>query len=198
MIQVLSEAPLPTRHGELRCVVFEDGGGNEHVALMSGDVAREEVLVRVHSECLTGEAFGSAKCDCAAQLDDALARIADDGGVVVYLRGHEGRGIGLANKIRAYALQARGADTVDANRALGLPDDSRRYDPAAEILRRLGVRSVRLLTNNPAKIAALRDLGVDVRGRVPSLVPLTDESAHYLSTKRDRMNHLVPCANGSK
>jgi 3,4-dihydroxy 2-butanone 4-phosphate synthase/GTP cyclohydrolase II len=198
MTTVVSDAPLPTKHGEMRCLVIEDADGIEHVALISGDVAREEVLVRVHSECLTGEAFGSLKCDCGAQLDDALARIAEEGGVVVYLRGHEGRGIGLANKVRAYALQARGADTVDANRALGLPDDARRYDAAASILHDLGVRSVVLLTNNPEKVAALRALGVDVRARVASIVPVTAHNAAYLATKRERMNHLLPTAIGSK
>jgi GTP cyclohydrolase II len=192
MIDILSDAPLPTRHGALRCLVFQDEAGIEHVALTSGRIADEGVLVRVHSECLTGEAFGSLKCDCGAQLDDALARIARDRGVVVYLRGHEGRGIGLANKIRAYALQARGADTVDANRALGLPDDARRYDHAAAILAYLGVRSVLLLTNNPAKVRALARLGVVVRGRLPSIVPTSPCSAAYLATKRDRMDHLLP------
>jgi GTP cyclohydrolase II len=198
MRRFVSDAPLPTRHGLLRCVVFAGEDGTEHLALVAGDVARDRVLVRVHSECLTGEALGSLKCDCGAQLDDALARIAAEGGVVVYLRGHEGRGIGLGNKIRAYALQARGVDTVDANRALGLPDDARRYDDAAVVLRALGVRSVRLLTNNPAKVSALRALGVDVRARVPSFVPTTPHSEGYLATKRERMQHLLPLDLGSK
>jgi GTP cyclohydrolase II len=191
LFRLLAEAPLPTAHGTFRSVVF--AYDVEHVALIRGDVAGDGVLVRVHSECLTGEAFGSLKCDCGAQLDASLATVATAGrGVVVYLRGQEGRGIGLANKIRAYALQADGADTVDANRALGLPDDARSYDAAAAILRALGVRSVDLMTNNPAKVEALERLGVPVRGMVPLVVPPTAFSAGYLTTKRERMGHVLP------
>ena len=165
----------------------------EHVALVRGDVrAREDVLVRIHSECITGEVFGSLKCDCKDQLDGALAAIGRAGvGAVLYLR-QEGRGIGLANKIRAYALQAHGHDTVDANRLLGLPDDARRYDVARDMLQHLGIASVRLLTNNPAKVRALRQLGIPVVGRVPIVVPPTQHSAGYLEAKRLRMDHDLP------
>ncbi len=192
-VGILAEAPLPTRHGTFRSLVYAMDDGTEHVALVRGDVTGCRVAVRLHSECLTGEAFGSLKCDCGSQLDAALAHVANLGrGVVVYLRGQEGRGIGLANKIRAYALQARGADTVDANRALGLPDDARRYDAGAAILRALGVRGVELLTNNPAKAAALAALGIDVERMVPLVVAPNPHSAVYLAAKRDRMGHLLP------
>jgi len=159
------------------------------------------VLVRVHSECITSEVFGSLKCDCKDQLDGAMATIARAGaGAVLYLR-QEGRGIGLANKIRAYALQSHGHDTVDANRLLGLPDDARRYDVARDMLAHLGVASVRLLTNNPAKVRALRMLGVRVAGRMPIVVAPTPHSAGYLEAKRLRMEHDlpvdVPAATGS-
>jgi GTP cyclohydrolase II len=192
-VRLEAEADIPTRYGALRTVVFRHGGDpGEHVAIVCGDVMRDDVLVRIHSECLTSEVLGSLKCDCAAQLDAALIAIARAGcGVVVYLR-QEGRGVGLANKIRAYALQSLGADTVDANRALGLPDDARRYDAAAELLRTLGVRSVRLLTNNPEKVAGLRALGVDVRARVPQVVAVHPLGAAYMRAKRDRMGHLLP------
>jgi GTP cyclohydrolase II len=191
-IRLLAEAPLPTRHGTFRSLVYALDG-IEHVALVRGDVAGDRVAVRLHSECLTGEAFGSLKCDCGAQLEAALAHVGSLGrGAVVYLRGQEGRGIGLANKIRAYALQANGADTVDANRALGLPDDARRYDAGAAILHALGVRSVDLLTNNPAKAAALTALGIGVARMVPLLSATNPHSAAYLAAKRDRMGHLLP------
>jgi GTP cyclohydrolase II len=165
----------------------------EHIALVQGDVRnREDVLVRIHSECITSEVFGSLKCDCKEQLDAALAAIGRAGlGAVLYLR-QEGRGIGLANKIRAYALQAHGHDTVDANRLLGLPDDARRYDVARDMLQHLGVTSVRLLTNNPAKVRALRQLGIPVVGRVPIVVAPTQHSAGYLEAKRVRMQHDLP------
>jgi GTP cyclohydrolase II len=189
-----AEASLPTRHGSFRCIVFRHPAEprKEHVALVRGDVSGEGVLARIHSECLTSEVFGSLRCDCAAQLDLALARVADeDRGVVVYLR-QEGRDIGLANKIRAYALQARGLDTVDANRALGLPDDARTYGAASGMFSALGVRSVRLMTNNPEKVRALRSLGIRVAARVPHVVAAHTESAAYLETKRFRMNHALP------
>jgi GTP cyclohydrolase II len=189
-----AESTIPTWHGDFRCVVFRHRSEpeKEHVALIQGDVEGSDVLVRVHSECLTGEAFGSLKCDCALQLDLALARIGREGrGLVVYLR-QEGRDIGLTNKIRAYALQSRGFDTVDANRALDLPVDARRYDAAAALLRRLKVGGIRLMTNNPDKIQALRDLGVSVDARVPHVVFSYPESAAYLDTKRRRMHHELP------
>src|SRR5580693_3335208 len=196
--ECLAEAKIPTRHGEFETHVFRSTVGGaaipqEHVALVRGDIrGREDVLVRIHSECITGEVFGSLKCDCKEQLDAALAAIGHTGfGAILYLR-QEGRGIGLANKIRAYALQASGHDTVDANRLLGLPDDARRYDVARDMLQHLGVASVRLLTNNPTKLRALRQLGIPVVGRVPIVVPATPFSAGYLEAKRLRMAHELP------
>jgi GTP cyclohydrolase II len=161
--------------------------------MVHGDVAgRRSVPVRVHSECMTSEVFGSLKCDCRDQLDWALAEIVRRGaGAVLYLR-QEGRGIGLANKIRAYELQAGGLDTVDANRSLGLPDDARSYETARDMLEHLGIRSVRLLTNNPDKVKKLRALGVSVVGTVPVVVPPNPFSQAYLEAKRDRMAHDLP------
>ena len=147
--------------------------------------------MRVHSECLTGEAFGSLKCECGPQLDAALDAIDEDGGVVVYMRGHEGRGIGLINKLRAYSLQEQGLDTVDANLALGLPADARDYAAAAGILADLGVSRVRLLTNNTDKVAQLRELGLEVVEQVPLLVGVGPNNHQYLETKRDRMGHII-------
>jgi GTP cyclohydrolase II len=208
----LASAPLPTELGTFETHVFRsvanhasgavaaaggdaserlEAGEKEHVALVFGDVrGARDLPIRVHSECLTGEVFGSLKCDCKEQLDYAMAEIVRRrGGAVLYLR-QEGRGIGLANKIRAYDLQARrGADTVDANRILGLPDDARRYDVAADMLEYLGVESVRLMTNNPAKVDALRELGVNVTGRIPIVVPTSALAAKYVETKRRRMGH---------
>jgi GTP cyclohydrolase II len=163
------------------------------VALVFGDVtAKSAVLVRVHSECMTSEVFGSLKCDCKEQLEAAMAEVARRGaGVVLYLR-QEGRGIGLGNKIRAYGLQSQGHDTVDANRLLGLPDDARRYDVARDMLEWLGVKSVRLMTNNPEKVDALRSLGVTVVGRVPVVIPPNPFSRGYLEAKRLRMQHELP------
>lgn len=197
----LASSPLPTAFGTFEAHVFRsvanhasgEAGEKEHVALVFGDVKGAlELPIRVHSECLTGEAFSSLKCDCKEQLDYALEECVRRGaGAVLYLR-QEGRGIGLANKIKAYELQSRGADTVDANRILGLPDDARRYDVAADMLDFLGVKSVRLMTNNPAKVEALRELGVEVAGRIPVVVPSNPLAAHYLDTKRRRMAHEVP------
>jgi GTP cyclohydrolase II len=200
----LAGAKIPTRYGEFDTHVFRSARGangeaaslpQEHVALVFGEVrGREDVLVRVHSECMTSEVFGSLKCDCKEQLDAAMAAVARAGaGAVLYLR-QEGRGIGLANKIKAYALQSHGHDTVDANRLLGLPDDARRYDVARDMLAHLGVASVRVLTNNPAKVTALRRLGVRVVGKMPIVVPPNQHSARYLETKRDRMDHDLPGA----
>jgi GTP cyclohydrolase II len=197
-IELVAEAPLPTRHGTFRTCVFVEPAARtvEHVALVRGNVAGDGVLCRVHSECLTGEIFGSLKCECGPQLDRALERIAREGsGVLVYLR-QEGRGIGLANKVRAYALQARGFDTVDANLALDLPEDARCYDAAAGILRHFGVGSVRLLTNNPHKVEALGSLGIPVRERLPHVVAAHPLSHAYLSTKRRKMQHLIPLDSG--
>ncbi len=179
--------------GTFRFIVFrEKRSGREHMALVKGDVAGHEgVPVRVHSECLTSEVFGSLKCDCREQLDRALDFIAQNGrGVVVYLR-QEGRGIGLGNKIKAYALQNQGADTYEANRMLGFPDDLRRYDVAAEVLRGLSVRSVDLITNNPMKIAGLVEEGVPVRRRIPSRTVHNPHNLDYLRTKRERSGHLI-------
>ena len=166
--------------------------GAEHLALVAGRVGGSTPpLVRVHSECLTGEAFGSLKCECGPQLDAALDRIERDGGVVVYMRGHEGRGIGLINKLRAYSLQERGLDTVDANLALGLPADARDYAAAAGILADLGVDKLRLLTNNTDKVTQLRSLGLDIVEQVPISIPPNDDNRHYMETKRDRMGHMI-------
>jgi len=192
---VEAQSPLPTRHGTFTVMVFRhiDDPEKEHVAVVAGDVfGKERVSVRLHSECLTSEVLGSLKCDCKEQLDHALEYIAEEGaGVVLYLR-QEGRGVGLANKIRAYALQSLGVDTVDANRQLGLPDDTRRYDGAAAMLAHLGVRSVRLMTNNPDKVAGLRALGVEVVERLPVLIRPNTHSRGYLEAKRTRMNHSLP------
>lgn len=188
-----SESLLPTRHGEFRVRVYRDQlSGTEPSAIVAGDVRGQDgVPVRVHSECFTGEVLGSLKCDCREQLEFALELVQRHGrGVVIYLR-QEGRGIGLGNKIAAYALQEEGLDTVDANRALGLPDDGREYGAAADILRDLGVRSVRVLTNNPAKLEQLRALEVPVVGRMPVLVPSSPHSRGYLQAKRRRMGHMI-------
>jgi GTP cyclohydrolase II len=199
-IEQLAVAPLPTRHGMFQVRVFrwEDPSvhpslSREHCALVMGEVrGRRNVPVRVHSECLTGEVFSSLKCDCREQFDHAQAAIAEHGyGVLLYLR-QEGRGIGLANKVRAYALQAMGADTVEANELLHLPVDARTYDVAAAMLRELGVESVELMTNNPAKVAELQKLGVTVEARLPVLIPANPFSASYLEVKRRRMAHELP------
>ncbi len=201
-LDLYSEASLPTERGPFRVAVFREraaaGPGApgapptiEHVAMIRGDVQGEGVLARLHSECLTSEVLGSLKCDCRAQLDRALDLIADRGrGVLLYLR-QEGRGIGLGNKIRAYALQAQGADTYDANRMLGFPDDLRRYDVAAEMLRVLGVRSVELVTNNPLKVKGLAEAGIAVRRRVTLPSPANPHNLGYLEAKRRRTGHLI-------
>ncbi|WP_306214701.1 bifunctional 3,4-dihydroxy-2-butanone-4-phosphate synthase/GTP cyclohydrolase II [Actinoplanes sp. RD1] len=193
LVERVVETRLPTDHGEFTAVGYRsitDGG--EHVALVRGDLADgEDVLVRVHSECLTGDVFGSVRCDCGPQLEAALDRVAEAGrGVVLYMRGHEGRGIGLLHKLQAYQLQDRGLDTVDANLELGLPADARDYGIGAQILYDLGVRSMRLLTNNPAKRAGLEGYGLTVTGREALPVRLHPENVRYLRTKRDRMGHL--------
>jgi 3,4-dihydroxy 2-butanone 4-phosphate synthase/GTP cyclohydrolase II len=185
---------LPTAHGVFQAVGYRSLiDGTEHVALVYGDLGDgTDVLVRVHSECLTGDVFGSLRCDCGPQLDAALARVAAQGrGVVVYLRGHEGRGIGLLHKLRAYELQDRGLDTVDANLELGLPADARDYGVGAQILDDLGVRTMRLLSNNPAKRAGLEGYGPRIVGLERMPVRPHPENARYLRTKRDRMGHLL-------
>lgn len=184
---------LPTRHGEFQLAVYRSlADQQEHAVLIKGDVAADDVLVRMHSECLTGDIFGSLRCDCGDQLALAMQRVQAAGrGVIIYLQGHEGRGIGLTQKIRAYALQDTGLDTVEANEALGLPVDGRRYDAAAAILADLGVRSVRLMSNNPLKMLALEQLGVRVAQRENHQVPSNPENQSYLGTKRDRLGHWL-------
>lgn len=188
-----ADANVPTDYGEVRTVVYREDGGKEHIALVVGDLASPApVLVRVHSECWTGEVLRSRKCDCLAQFDASLRLMFERGrGVLVYLR-QEGRGIGLGNKIRAYALQERGADTVDANRMLGFADDARTYDVAAEMLRDLGVHDVDLLTNNLAKVAGLERAGVHVAQRVPLAVGSHEGNEGYLAVKAKRMGHDLP------
>ncbi|MEU3955830.1 bifunctional 3,4-dihydroxy-2-butanone-4-phosphate synthase/GTP cyclohydrolase II [Streptomyces achromogenes] len=190
-----AETRLPTRHGTFTAYGYRSTvDGVEHVALVHGDLGDgRDVLVRVHSECLTGDVFGSLRCDCGPQLDTALGRIQEEGrGVVVYLRGHEGRGIGLLSKLRAYELQEQGHDTLDANLELGLPADARDYGAGAQILADLGVREVRLMTNNPDKTDALRRHGIEVTGREPMPVQAGEHNLRYLRTKRDRMGHDLP------
>jgi 3,4-dihydroxy 2-butanone 4-phosphate synthase/GTP cyclohydrolase II len=194
MIARVAETRLPNAHGEWQALGYLNSvDGTEHVALALGEVTGGEgVLARVHSECLTGDVLGSRRCDCGAQLDAAMAAIAAEGrGVLIYLRGHEGRGIGLLSKLRAYNLQDGGADTVDANLELGLPADARDYSIGAQILADLGVRSVRLLTNNPAKVGGLSAFGVTVDERVALPVPPTRENLRYLIAKRDRLGHQI-------
>lgn len=196
-VEQVASARLPTPHGEFDMQVWRVAGtGVEHVALTMGyPFDSAPVLVRVHSECLTGDVFGSRRCDCGAQLDLALARIAEAGrGAVIYLRDHEGRGIGLAHKLRAYGLQDAGHDTVEANHALGFAADLRTYDAAAKILRALDIARVILLTNNPAKVSALRALRIDVAQRLPHVIMADDESLRYLDTKRVKLGHLLPDA----
>ncbi|CAL9399874.1 Riboflavin biosynthesis protein RibBA [Actinosynnema sp. ALI-1.44] len=188
----VAEARLPTAHGVFTAVGYDSKlDGIEHVAMVFGEIGDgEDVLVRVHSECLTGDVFGSLRCDCGPQLDAALEAVAAQGrGVVLYMRGHEGRGIGLMHKLQAYQLQDRGADTVDANLALGVPADARDYGTGAQILCELGIKSMRLLTNNPAKRVGLEGYGLRVIDRVPLPISPNPENLHYLRTKRDRMGH---------
>ena len=191
----VAEAQIPTSHGPFRAVGYESVlDGTDHVALVRGDLADgADVLVRVHSECLTGDVFGSRRCDCGPQLDAALEAVSREGrGVVLYVRGHEGRGIGLMHKLQAYQLQDRGSDTVDANLELGLPADARDYGTGAQILVDLGVRSMRLLSNNPDKRVGLEGYGLEIVGRVPLPTLATPENLRYLKTKRDRMGHDLP------
>ncbi|MCF8530154.1 MAG: bifunctional 3,4-dihydroxy-2-butanone-4-phosphate synthase/GTP cyclohydrolase II [Candidatus Nanopelagicales bacterium] len=188
----IAEVHLPTEFGNFRAVGYRsDVDGTEHVALIAGDLGDgENVLVRVHSECLTGDVLGSLRCDCGPQLHAAMRLVSEEGrGVVLYVKGHEGRGIGLLDKLRAYELQEKGADTVDANLQLGLPADARDYGTGAQILADLGVRSMRLLTNNPTKRAGLEGYGLSIVERVPLVVQPNDHNATYMNTKVDRMGH---------
>ncbi len=188
------ETFVPTTHGSFRIRAYRDHETRvDHVAIVGGE-PKDGALVRLHSECLTGEAMGSLKCECGPQLDAAMETIDKEGGVVVYLRGHEGRGIGLTNKLKAYRLQEDGLDTLDANLALGLPADARDYGVAAAILRELGISSVRLLSNNPEKRRQLIEHGIEVTELVPLVVGVGDVNIGYLGAKRDRMGHQLPGA----
>ncbi len=192
LARLVAEAELPTRYGHFRVVAFEAVDGKEYGAVIKGAVAgREDVPVRLHSECFTGDVMGSVKCDCRDQLEAALRYVGQaECGAVIYLR-QEGRGIGLANKIRAYALQDAGLDTVEANIALGFKDDERRYDVAAGILEELGIRSVRVLTNNPNKLAGLQKHGIRVTGRIPLQVDARPQNLFYLCTKATKSGHML-------
>lgn len=193
-IERVASANLPTEFGDFRAVGYRDTiDGQEHIALVMGEIGEgADVLVRVHSECLTGDVLGSLRCDCGPQLTAAISRVAAEGrGVVLYMRGHEGRGIGLVEKLRAYDLQDRGADTVDANIALGLPADSREYGTGAQILSDLGVRTMRLLTNNPAKLAGLEGYGLSIVGRERIEMTPNEHNIEYLRTKAARMGHQL-------
>jgi 3,4-dihydroxy 2-butanone 4-phosphate synthase/GTP cyclohydrolase II len=194
LVRRVAESQLPTEHGDFRAVVYENVlDGQQHVAMVYGDINPEAAtLVRVHSECLTGDVFGSQRCDCGPQLHTAMAKVAAEGsGVVVYLRGQEGRGIGLGHKIRAYALQEQGHDTVDANLEQGLPVDSREYGIGAQILVDLGVSNMRIMTNNPAKYGGLDGFGLNIVERVAIESLPTEHNIHYLRTKRERMGHIL-------
>jgi len=193
LVRVGAKARLPSRFGDFDVYAFESSvDGREHAVLSRGDLrGATDLPVRVHSECFTGDVMGSLRCDCRDQLEAALRYVAGvERGAVVYMR-QEGRGIGLVNKIRAHALQEEGLDTVEANHALGFPDDMRRYDVAAEMLKHLGVVSVRLITNNPRKVAGLREYGVDVTGRIPHIMASNAHNSFYLQTKRDKSGHLI-------
>jgi 3,4-dihydroxy 2-butanone 4-phosphate synthase/GTP cyclohydrolase II len=197
MVRRVVETRMPNQFGEWRAIGYQNAvDGTEHLALVLGDISDPGeaggVLVRMHSECLTGDVFGSQRCDCGAQLNAAMAAIAAEGrGIVLYLRGHEGRGIGLLAKLRAYQLQDGGADTVEANLALGLPADAREYSTGAQMLADMGVRSLRLLTNNPAKLSGLSGFGIEVTGRVALPVAPTPDNLRYLIAKRDRLGHQL-------
>jgi 3,4-dihydroxy 2-butanone 4-phosphate synthase/GTP cyclohydrolase II len=188
----LGESLLPTEHGEFKAVAFRHAlESAEHIGLLSAVSTTGVPLVRLHSECLTGDAFGSRRCDCGEQLRTSLDRLATEGGTLIYLRNHEGRGIGLGNKIRAYALQDLGMDTVEANRHLGFGDDPRDYETAALILKELGLTRIRLMTNNPRKIEALSRHGIEVIERIPLEIETDTMNASYLRTKRDRLGHRL-------
>jgi 3,4-dihydroxy 2-butanone 4-phosphate synthase/GTP cyclohydrolase II len=192
LVRQTAEARVPTEYGDFRCIAYASVLNEDtHLAFVMGEPAgKQDVLVRVHSECLTGDVFGSRRCDCGAQLHSALRTIAEAGtGAVIYLRGHEGRGIGIANKLQAYELQDGGLDTVDANVHLGLPVDSREYGIGAQIIADLGITTMRLMTNNPAKREGLEGFGLQIVDRVPLRIPPNEENIRYLRTKRDRLGH---------
>jgi 3,4-dihydroxy 2-butanone 4-phosphate synthase/GTP cyclohydrolase II len=197
LVRRVSEARIPTQYGDFTAHVFQSLlDGAEHLAFVRGEVSgKENVLVRVHSECLTGDVFGSLRCDCGVQLDRALERVANEGqGVVVYLRGHEGRGIGLGHKLRAYSLQDQGRDTVEANLELGLPADSREYGIGAQILVDLGVTTMRLMTNNPSKYGGIDGYGLEIVERVPLQTEPNTENIAYLRAKQEKLGHLLDLA----
>ncbi len=194
LVQRVAEATIPTAYGDFTCYAYDSIlDGTQHVALVKGAVQGEKnVLVRVHSECLTGDVFSSFRCDCGPQLNLAMEQISKEGlGVVVYLRGHEGRGIGLAHKLRAYGLQEQGFDTVDANLKLGLPVDSREYGIGSQILVDLGITTMRLMTNNPSKYKGLEGFGLDIVERIPLQTVPRKENINYLRTKKERLGHLI-------
>lgn len=190
--RIVATAAFPTEYGNFKLFAFCNTDGKEHIAVVKGDVdGKKSVPMRMHSECLTGDVFHSLRCDCHAQLDAALKKISKlPRGVVLYLR-QEGRGIGITNKIRAYALQDRGLDTIEANNALGFPSDMREYGAAAEMIRALGIRSIALITNNPDKIDALVENGIEVEARIPHEFGRTKYNAHYLDVKKRKMRHLL-------
>ncbi|MFH1257753.1 MAG: GTP cyclohydrolase II, partial [Candidatus Micrarchaeota archaeon] len=192
-IKEIAQANLPTKYGDFRVYAFEaENGGNEHAVLVKGTVQnKENVPVRIHSECLTGDTFGSLKCDCGPQLQEAMNFIQKNKcGMIIYMR-QEGRGIGFGNKIKAYALQDKGMDTVEANRALGLPIDGREYHQAAQILRHFKVKSVKLLTNNPLKLASLIACGITVTGRIALEPPSNKHDENYLKVKKKKLGHML-------
>jgi 3,4-dihydroxy 2-butanone 4-phosphate synthase/GTP cyclohydrolase II len=194
LVKRIAEARIPTEWGDFTCYAYENLlNGEQHVAFVRGAVqGQHNVLVRVHSECLTGDVFGSLRCDCGPQLDAAMKHIAEEGlGVVIYLRGHEGRGIGIGHKLQAYTLQEQGTDTVDANLALGLPVDSREYGIGAQMLVDLGITTMRYMTNNPAKKGGIEGFGLEITERVPLETTPNPENLAYLRTKRERMGHLL-------
>ena len=194
LVTRVSEARIPTKYGDFTAYVYSSHLDDvEHIAFVCGEVSgADDVLVRVHSECLTGDVFGSMRCDCGMQLDLAIERIAEEGrGVLVYLRGHEGRGIGLGHKMRAYNLQDQGRDTVQANEELGFAADSREYGIGSQILVDLGITTMRLMTNNPAKYGGLEGYGLEIVDRVPLRATPTDENIAYLRTKQEKLGHLL-------